>query len=69
MTYPYPLPVDFEDLPTISPQDLLVMAQQTVERFPQARLVKNMVGNLTILLPDGSQPGYLDLRYGVIEPM
>ena len=59
----------WDDLPTISPQDLLRIALQVVERWPQARLVKNMVGNLTVLTPDGSQPACLDLRYGVIEPM
>jgi hypothetical protein len=50
-------------LPDMTPAQLVAGAQEVAERAPDAVLVKNQVGNLTIIR-DGEMIGWLDLRYG-----
>ena len=48
----------------MTPQQLLAAAQTLVERVPDAELVKNKVGNLSIVNSDGDYLGWVNLRYG-----
>ena len=50
-------------LPNMTPAQLLSGAQAIADRAPDAELIKNDVGNLTIVR-DGEYIGWLDLRYG-----
>jgi hypothetical protein len=52
-------------LPNMTPEQLLAGAQEIAERFPDAELVKNDVGNLAIVV-SGEYAGYLDLRTGEV---
>lgn len=54
-------------LGSITPAELTLAAAQLVSQHRDCQLVKNQVGNLTILAPDGCQLGYLDLRTAVVE--
>lgn len=47
-----------------TPQALAAALAVVVERTPTARLVKNQVGNLSILDEDGTYIGYVDLHEG-----
>ena len=51
-------------LPNMTPAQLLDAAQAIADRAPDAELVKNQVGNLTIVR-GGEMIGWLDLRYGI----
>jgi hypothetical protein len=51
----------------MTPAQLLEAAQTVVDRVPDARLLKNAVGNLTIVDPDDNYIGYIDLRFGDVE--
>jgi hypothetical protein len=55
----------FGALPNMRPDQFLAAAQAVASRFPDCELVKNQVGNLSILL-DGEQIGWVDLRYGEV---
>lgn len=49
----------------LTPQEFLKTAQEVAEMFgPDARLHKNMVGNLAVLGADGEYIGWVDLRFG-----
>jgi hypothetical protein len=50
----------------LTPQELLVAAQQLVAEVPNATLVKNEVGNLAII-DGGACIGWVDLRSGEVE--
>ena len=52
-------------LPDMTPAQLLAGAAEVAERWPDARLVKNGVGNLAIA-DGGEYVGYLDLRTGEV---
>jgi hypothetical protein len=47
----------------MTPAELLAGARQVAERFPDAELVKNQVGNLAIVV-GGRYVGSLNLRTG-----
>lgn len=49
----------------MTPAQLLAGAQAVAERWPDAVLVKNEVGNLAIV-SGGEFAGYLDLRTGEV---
>jgi hypothetical protein len=49
-----------------SAQDLLVAVQQVVDEYPEARLVRNQVGNLAVLV-GMRQVGALDLTFGQFD--
>jgi hypothetical protein len=53
-------------LPNMTPAQLLAGARVIAERFPDAELVKNYVGNLAIMV-GGEFTGYLDLRTGEVH--
>ena len=50
-------------LPDMTPAQLLAGAQAVTDRAPDAVLVKNQVGNLTVVR-DGEMIGWLNLRDG-----
>jgi hypothetical protein len=50
----------------MTPEQLLAGAREVAERFPDAELVKNDVGNLAITV-SGEYAGYLDLRTGEVR--
>lgn len=50
----------------MTPAQLLAAAQETAEHAPDALLVKNQVGNLTIV-QDDEMTGWIDLRYGTVH--
>jgi hypothetical protein len=50
-------------LPNMTPAQLLAGAEFVADRWPDAELVKNDVGNLAIVR-GGEMIGWLDLRYG-----
>lgn len=54
-------------LKDMTPQQFLAAAQAVIERAPQARLVKNQVGNLAIVTAEGDYVGHVDLRTGDVE--
>ena len=43
--------------------DMLAAVQQAYDRYPSARLVRNRVGNLSLLVDD-EYVGWLDLTFG-----
>jgi hypothetical protein len=50
----------------VTPQQLREMADAVAARYPDAILVKNQVGNLSVL--DGGEfVGWLDLRFGGVN--
>ncbi|UGT65302.1 hypothetical protein LTT66_18200 [Nocardia gipuzkoensis] len=50
----------------VTPQQLHEMADAVTARYPDAILVKNQVGNLSVL--DGGEfVGWLDLRFGGVD--
>lgn len=51
----------------MTPQDLLRAAQEVADRTPDARLVKNEVGNLAIMDAEMGFVGWIDLRYGEVD--
>lgn len=51
----------------MTPHELLVIAQEIVEREPNAQLVKNAVGNLAILDAEEGFIGWADLQTGEVE--
>lgn len=53
-------------LHNMTPAEFLQAAQAVVERFPNAELVKNEVGNLAVFV-DGQYVAWVDLRYGELE--
>lgn len=53
-------------LPDLEPHELLEAAQEVASRLPSAALVKNEVGNLTIVTNDSTYAGYIDLRTGEV---
>lgn len=52
-------------LPNMTPAQLLAGATEVARRWPGAELVKNQVGNLSVVV-DGVYVGYLDLRDGEV---
>jgi hypothetical protein len=50
----------------MTPAELLAGARQVAERFPDAELVKNQVGNLAIV-DSGLYVGSLNLRTGEVD--
>jgi hypothetical protein len=52
-------------LPNMTPAQLLAGAQEVAERFPDAELVKNDLGNLAIV-DSGEYAGFIDLRTGEV---
>jgi hypothetical protein len=44
------------------PQALIRALQEIVDAQPEARLVKNQIGNLTILSREGEYIGWLDIH-------
>ena len=50
----------------MTPQQFLSAVQQVIERAPEAELVKNRVGNLSIINADQDYIGWVDLRYGEV---
>jgi hypothetical protein len=53
-------------LPNLTPAQLLEGAREVAERFPDAELVKNRVGNLAIMT-GVRYAGFLDLRTGEVN--
>ena len=53
-------------LPHMTPEKLLSAAEDVFAREPDAKLVKNQVGNLSILR-NGYSIGWIDLRYGIVH--
>lgn len=51
----------------MTPEDLRVACDLVANRFPGADLVKNQVGNLSILDTGGLYIGWIDLRTGEVE--
>jgi hypothetical protein len=47
----------------LTTEGLLAVAQLAAEKFPGAKLVKNMIGNLAVV-DDGWYKGFIDLRAG-----
>lgn len=52
-------------LPNMTPQQFLDAATDVAARFPDAKLVKNQVGNLAIANND-IYVGFVDLQYGTV---
>jgi hypothetical protein len=52
-------------LPNMTPAQLLAVATEVSERFPDAELVKNGVGNLAGFV-NGAYVAWLDLRTGEV---
>ena len=50
----------------MTPQELLSAAHTVLARWPEAELVKNGVGNLSIL-DDGAYVGWINLRDGEVK--
>ncbi|MGW5519241.1 hypothetical protein [Nocardia africana] len=50
----------------VTTQQLHEMADTVHARYPDAVLVKNRVGNLSVMV-DGEYRGFLDLRFGGVE--
>jgi hypothetical protein len=48
----------------MSPEQFLTVAEGVYAHEPDAKLVKNKVGNLTIIR-NGISVGWIDLRYGI----
>jgi hypothetical protein len=55
-------------LPNMTPAQLLAGAREVAERWPDAELVKNQVGNLAIV-DGGRYVGSLNLRYGEVDAL
>jgi hypothetical protein len=55
-------------LRNMTPAELLAGATEVAERFPDAELVKNRVGNLAITV-GGRFVGSLDLRNGEVDAL
>lgn len=53
-------------LPDMTPAQLLDGAREVAERFPDAQLVKNDVGNLAVMV-NGEMVAWLDLRTGELH--
>jgi hypothetical protein len=53
-------------LPNMTPAQFLACATEVAERFPNAELVKNELGNLAIV-EGGRYVGFLDLRAGEVD--
>lgn len=51
----------------MTPQQLREIADAVIERFPDATLEKNQVGNLSVLDSDGAYVGWIDLRFHEIN--
>lgn len=54
------------DLPSMTTREFLHLAALTYERWPDAKLVKNAVGNLAVYVGD-EWVAWLNLRTGEIE--
>lgn len=54
------------ELPNMTPEQFLAAAQRVAADLPDVELVKNQVGNLTIMAGD-DYLGFVDLRYGTVE--
>jgi hypothetical protein len=50
----------------MTPQQLLAVTREVVARYPQADLVKNQVGNLSVVNA-GQYVGFIDLVTGEFE--
>ena len=50
-----------------TPEQLVAMADEVMRRWPTGFLVRNQVGNLSVLV-DGAYVGYLDFGNGTVGP-
>jgi hypothetical protein len=55
-------------LPNMTPAQLLAGAREVAERWPDAELVKNQVGNLSVM-DGGRYVAWLDLRTGEVAAL
>lgn len=54
-------------LRNMTPQQLLTAAQEVIDYATDAELIKNEVGNLSIVDPDRGYIGFVDLRTGEVN--